>query len=421
MKRIICTALATALWGIGPIASAQDAPNLESSARGQAVEGVAVLVNDEVISYTDVRNRIRLILLSLGSQPTEEAVAEAERQAIESLIEEKIQLQEFAELTEGDTIDEAEINQQLAGIAQRNGTTLEQFINNLRASGVNEETIRDQVRADISWTALIRGRFGKQVRVSELRVDSMLERFKSSLNEPQYRVAEIFLYAPDADSKQVAMTRANTLKRQIEQGAPFEQVAQQFSAAPSASAGGDLSWLAAGDLRPEILAAVSTATPPVLLPPIESESGVYLVALLGKREPSNDQQVTLDMRQIVSQGADAVANLTRIKSEANSCRDLGTLTGEMEGVNVVEMGVLQPEQLSDPFKSAVENLDSNQSTDILDVGDNKMLLYVCERSTGGANMPTRDDIRDRLFDTEITMLAERYLRDLKREATIDRR
>ena len=34
---------------------------------------------------------------------------------------------------------------------------------------------------------------------------------------------------------------------------------------------------------------------------------------------------------------------------------------------------------------------------------------------------SRDEIKDRLFNQELTLVAERYLRDLKREATIVRR
>ena len=110
--------------------------------------------------------------------------------------------------------------------------------------------IRDMEEAKIAWTALIRGRYFKTVRVSELRIDDMLQRIKSSLDKPQYRIAEIFLYAPDQASRDLAKARAATLIQNIKQGADFQTLAQQFSAAPSASAGGDLNWLSPGDMRP---------------------------------------------------------------------------------------------------------------------------------------------------------------------------
>ena len=115
------------------------------------------------------------------------------------------------------------------------------------------QTLRDQIKADIAWQNLVRGRFRTQVRMSDLRIDEMMARNKASLDKPQYRLAEIFLYAPDrrvAEQRQAAL--AATLQAQIEKGASFEMVAQQFSAAPSASAGGDLGWMSDADMRPEV-------------------------------------------------------------------------------------------------------------------------------------------------------------------------
>jgi peptidyl-prolyl cis-trans isomerase SurA len=46
---------------------------------------------------------------------------------------------------------------------------------------------------------------------------------------------------------------------------------------------------------------------------------------------------------------------------------------------------------------------------------------VCGSRAGNGDLPTRDEIRDRLFNAELSLVAERYLRDLKREATVVRR
>jgi hypothetical protein len=48
-----------------------------------------------------------------------------------------------------------------------------------------------------------------------------------------------------------------------------------------------------------------------------------------------------------------------------------------------------------------------------------MMFYVCDRqvSTG---LPSRDQIRNQLFSADLGMIEERYLRDLKRKASIQR-
>ncbi|MDZ4761030.1 MAG: peptidylprolyl isomerase [Alphaproteobacteria bacterium] len=405
-----------------PLTAPFPAAGAATGSRGQAVEGVAVLVNDEVISYSDVRNRAQLILLSLGGgQPDEATLLEAQQRAIESLIEEKLQVQTFLELVEDGEIGDDEIDQEIAGIAQQNGVPAERFIADLQTRGVGAQTLREQVKADIAWNNIVRGRFARQVRVSELRVNEMLGRLTGSLGKPQYRLAEIFLYAPDVASRENAKARAETLQRQIEQGAPFEAVAQQFSAAPSASAGGDLGWLTPADMRAEVLAAVEGSSAPAFLPPIETEGGVYLYALLGKREPANPNEATLSLKQIVARGDDAAVLLAQAKGRTRTCADVAATVEAIDGLSAVDLNEVALSGMAENFRAALQPLEAGGSTDVIDISNGKAVLYVCDRASASSEMPTREQVRSRLFDTEITMLADRYLRDLKREATIIRR
>ncbi len=439
MRKTLATCLAAVLAGslaAAPVAGAQQQgqppagqpqagqPPLARQAApqrpgGQAIEGIVALVNDEVISQSDLRNRARLMLLSFTQQPDDQVLAEVQDRALEALIEEKIQLKEFRKLVKGTEISDAEVNQDIARLAQRNRMTPEQFVGGIQQAGVNPQTLRDQVRAEIAWTALIRGRFARQIRVSELRVSEMMDRFRDSIDEPQYRIAEIYLYAPDTGSRANAMNTARTLANQIQQGASFEAVAQQFSAAPSASAGGDLGWLSQADLRPEIAAAIKDVTAPAMLEPLESEGGVYLIGYLGKREAADVNDVTMDLKQLQATGDDAAAKLSRIRSSARTCDAAAAAASNEQGVTATDMKAVAVPQMADNFRTALEPLQQGGSTEVLDLApDSKTVLFVCSRTITGANMPTRDQIRDQLFDTEISMLADRYLRDLKREATI---
>ena len=72
--------------------------------------------------------------------------------------------------------------------------------------------------------------------------------------------------------------------------------------------------------------------------------------------------------------------------------------------------------------ASLEGVTANQSTPIIDTPDGgKMVFFVCSTRSGDADLPSRDEIKDRLFNQELALVAERYLRDLKREATVVRR
>jgi peptidyl-prolyl cis-trans isomerase SurA len=51
-------------------------------------------------------------------------------------------------------------------------------------------------------------------------------------------------------------------------------------------------------------------------------------------------------------------------------------------------------------------------------GEQANIVALCSREAGGSAIPDRQQIEDRLREAELSMLAERYLRDLRREATI---
>jgi peptidyl-prolyl cis-trans isomerase SurA len=382
-------------------------------------------VNDQVISHSDVRNRMRWMMLRFAEPPKDEKILlELQSQALESLIDEKVQSSEFHKLVKDAKFSKEEIDEAVADVARQYRMSPEQFALALGQAGIPMQHIRDMEEASIAWSNLIRGRYYKTVRVSDLRVDDMLHRLKASLDKPQYRLAEIFLYAPDQASRDMAKERAATIIENVKKGADFSALAEQFSAAPSASAGGDLNWLSPGDMRPEVAEAVLKApAPPIVLAPIESEGGIYVIALTGKREPTDPTKSTiLDMEQFIARGEGSTAKLEALKAKALTCGDLTKAMEAVEGVTRTPMKNVGISQIAPQYRAPLEGLTVNQSTNIIDTADGaKMVFFVCGTRSGDADLPSRDEIKDRLFNQELALVAERYLRDLKREATVVRR
>jgi len=64
---------------------------------------------------------------------------------------------------------------------------------------------------------------------------------------------------------------------------------------------------------------------------------------------------------------------------------------------------LQPNQISTPLRAP----------------NGVMLLMVCDRVAQSAELPGRNQIKERLFREKLDLLARRYLRDLRRAAFLD--
>lgn len=409
MLAAMAAAPASAQEGVPPLAGGA-APN------AAAVEGVAAIVNDEVISTIDVRNRAILLLASSGIEPTEQDLQRAEAQALRSLVDERLQLQEAREFEI--TIEPREVDTRLEAIAEQNGATVDQLTRQLASIGVPISTLRTQIEADIAWQRLVGGRYGPRVRISDGQVTETMSRIMSNAAKPQMLVSEIVIPAENREERIQARQTAEALLAQMRQGAPFPLVARQFSAAPTAASGGDLGWLAAGELRPELERAIEQLRPGQVSEPIDAPGGVYILALRERRAGVDMRAATkFNLREIIAP-ASAREELERARRRAAGCEGAERMASNVRGASLVDLGDVAQADLSPEFSAAIENAEVGEASPIMPMGENVAMLIVCAKGAEGEGLPSADEVEDRLFEQELAMLSQRYLRNLRRESTI---
>ena len=131
----------------------------------QETQAISVIVNDEVISRYDVNQRVRLILVTSGIPPTEENLKRIETQSVKALINERIQLQEASKLEVPESQEEIQL--MLDRIARGNQTTSEGIIENITSQGVKVDTLISQIKSELLWNKIVRGRFGSYINISD--------------------------------------------------------------------------------------------------------------------------------------------------------------------------------------------------------------------------------------------------------------
>lgn len=381
-----------------------------------ALEGIAAIVNDKPISYSDVRQRARLLLLSLGrQQPSQEQVQQITSQALEQLIDERLQLDRVAEYDV--EVDPREIDAELVDMAAQGGIGADALRQQLVSAGVNPVSLEDQIRAEIAWNRLMSGLFGTRIRVSDSQVDDHLERLRSAAKKTQYRVSEIFLYAPDEATRTDAMAAAGSIMQQLEQGADFRVAAQRISSAPTAATGGDMGWVTADDLAPALSAAVLAADKvPGLLQPIQVESGIYILSISGKREPSQPTTKVDLKRLITTDGTEAT--LTEAIGRIKSCADVNSVANSKSALRAQDMEDIDVVELGEEGRSLVMATEVGSPTEIFAVGGGLGVMYVCRRQDGAEALPSKEDLKNSIKARELNMISERELRNSRRDATI---
>lgn len=392
-----------------------------SYSQSETIEGVAAIVNDQVISLSDVRERARLMVISSGVQMTEEMQAEMYRRAMESLIEEKLQLQEAEEFEL--EVESEDIDQELTQMAQQVGATLPEFLSELNRFGIKRTGLTNQIKAEISWQRLMQGLYGRRIRISDLQIDDVVNRIRKSQAEPQWHVAEIFLREGVTGERDQLVGYANQLRARIIDGSiPFQSAAKQFSIAPSAAAGGDLGWVNPGELRVELSDGLEGLTAPALSEPIPVENGVYLIGLLETRASTTSSE-SYTLKQILAADLsplEAARYLSSLNAEISDCAGVDDVA-ERNGFKSVQLGKVSKDDLSEDFQRILTNTEVDTVSQPFALAGGSAFFFVCDREVTGARLPSRDQIENRLFSQHLALISDRHLRNLKREATIIRR
>jgi peptidyl-prolyl cis-trans isomerase SurA len=441
MKSLIKLAAAATAFCMmtGPMASA------ESTQRAAAV------VSGTIISTYDVDQRVRLVLSSGGAAGAE-AQQRLREQVLRTLIDEILQMKE-AEKSEL-TISEADINEALDRLAQQNNTTKEAILKSLAAKGIDPETLRVQAKAEIAWSRLVEERLAPRVRVSDAAIDQEMKRIEDGATKPQYLISEIFI-AIDTDTDAERASRAiNQLYAQINSGTPFPKLAQEFSESASAARGGDAGWVQDGDVEPEVWASLRSMRPMTISKPIRTRSGYYIVALRDKMRPAGSAvdapppppgrpagvpAGSVKLKRIIlgvppnmskAQQQQMMQAAMGLREQIKGCQGLEGFIKQLRGVAVIDLPILPTRDLAPEIQRMIAGLGfsevsapyfttegQQQLMNMLVVcGDRPREDYVPSRVF---EMPTREQVANRMFNEQLSILARRYMRDLRRDAAIE--
>jgi peptidyl-prolyl cis-trans isomerase SurA len=411
-------------------APAAEAPKL--TPMRPMTESVAAIVNDEIISTYDLAQRMRLLIATSGVTPTQDTLPEFQQEALRSLVDERLQIQELRRVQKDQKITiiatDDEIQEELAGMAQQNNLKPEGFLAALKQQGISSETLFEQIRAQMSWQRWIRGRYGTRLRIGEDQIKATQARLVAAASKPQYEVSEVFLDAGRAGGMDAALKGATQLVAQIQQGAPFAAVARQFSTSSTAAAGGEAGWISQGEMPPQVDAVLDQLRPGQLSQPIPVKDGVYIIYLRDKRSGAGQTLVSLKQAAIAlpATATDAEVQAARVKLEGvkasiKDCQTLEATVGKTPGVVAGDLGEAEVGDLSPEFKDAAQTLNVGQVSSPIRTKVGLHVLAVCGKRASGAGQVDHDQIESRLTGQQLSMISRRYMRDLRNSATIETR
>lgn len=396
----------------------------------ESAQGIAAVVNDQIVSRYDLEQRVKLIMVTSGIPNTPENVSRIEGQVLRGLVDEALERQEAKRLEI--KVEQTEIDKQLEGIAKRAGMSMEQIDAFLKENDVSKSSLVNQIYADIAWNKVVGQQFGPLVTVGEQEIDEILKRLKDEADQPRYLVSEILLTFDTPAQEQEILGGAHRLADQIRQGAPFPAVAQQFSQSPSAANGGDIGWVHLSQLPRDVAPVVEQMGIGATSDPIKTLNGLYIVQLRNKQsglgaDPMQDEWTLAHVLLPLSPDAPPAlverraAEAMKFAQEFKSCDDLNTqvkayVGGVAQAPRTVTFG-----KLDQRLQEALSKSKPGGVTPPIRSNQGMEMVAICGHKAVNAEMPTREAIEDNLYAQQLSMMARRYLRDLRRDAVVEMR
>lgn len=261
-----------------------------------AREGIAVVVNEDAISHSDLEDRLRLIMASSGLPNNNEVRAKLVPQVISGLVDEQLMMQEAKRLKI--KVAPEEVAEGFAAIARQNNMEPEAFRMMLQKAGINLRTMERQIESQVAWSKVIQVEMRPKVNVTDSDVDAMMERLSANQGETEYLLAEISLPVDDPareeDTRQLAQRIHSEVGGDMQK---FFRMAQQFSGAAGAAQGGDIGWIEASQLEPEAQEELKQLPKGAISRPLRTIGGyqIYLLRDIrqagGETMPSREQVV----------------------------------------------------------------------------------------------------------------------------------
>lgn len=395
-----------------------------------AVRKATAMVNGDVITDTDLEQRLNLVIAANGGKVSDEERERLRLQVLRNLIDERLQIQEAK--AKEITVENKDVDDTFGRVAKNFKKTAGDFDGYLRERGASATTLRQQIRAELAWNRLLRRKVEPFVNVGDDEVQQVIAQMEKSKGQEEYRVGEIFLAAAAGqDSAQMAV--AQNIVAQVRQGGSFVAYARQFSESASASTGGDLGWMRASQLPETERAALAAIKPGQISEPVHVSGGIAVMALVDKRQvlvadPENAtlslKQMSLEFKGNVSQemGQAAVAKLTAATKNLGGCGRVEAVGKEI-GAQVSVNDSLRLKDMPDALRQLVAKMRIGEATPPFgSASEGVRVLVLCGRDDSAApKPPTFDEVYSQMNDQRVGLAARRYLRDLRRDAIIDYR
>ncbi|MFC3693318.1 peptidylprolyl isomerase [Chenggangzhangella methanolivorans] len=272
-----------------------------------SAQSIAVVVNGQPILSSEVAARNALAKLG-GGKP--------EKSAVDELIDEKLKLAEVKRYNM--VASDSQVDQAYASIASRTKLSVDQFTKAIGQRGVTAQTLKDRLKAEISWAQFIRRKYAAQYANRDVTAALSSRGATASNKSTQYTLRQIIFVVPKGASD------AQTNQRRSEAvGArgrfPGCDGAVQFAGQLRDVAVKDPVIRSSGQLGKEMTDILDKTKLGALTDPQRGDQGWEMIAVCEKKDIADDSSLRAQvMEEVGAKEAQAQADkyLAQLRTRA---------------------------------------------------------------------------------------------------------
>lgn len=425
-----------------PVAPLQDStPNKaapKKASKSAVVNGIAVVVGDEVITNLELNDRINAIEKSLkaqGTTPPERS--EIQKQILERMIIDRLQIQLAKE--QGMRIDDVMLDRAMQRMAESNKMSLQELRNQVEREGTSFAQFREDIRDDIMIQRVREREVDSKIQVSELEIDNFLaaQALAPSKNQ-EINLGHIMVRIPENATPEVITqrsARAQEAYKKLRIGEDFAKLAATYSDSVEALKGGEVGFREQEKIPPLFMEAVNKIQfVGGISEIVRSPNGFHILKLLGKRDvapveatgsqQSNVRHILMRPTQAMT-AAQVKSTLLELKQKiANKTATFEELAKtnsiDTSAAKGGDLGWVYPGDTSPDFESAMNKLAINEVSDPVETQLGFHLIQVTERkltedSVEKKRSEARQSVRARKSDEAV----QSWLRQLRDRAYVE--
>ena len=410
-------------------------PVSSMAAATQPLDKVVAIVNDNVITESELATHIAMLRQQLTAKHTElPSEAVLRKQVLQHLINVDLQLQ--LAKSNNITVDSAELDESIAKIAAENKLSLTQLREELAKQGLTWEAYRENVRKEMLIARVQQRSVGKDVVVSALQVDDYLKTARQNEKAQQlFHVENIVIPLPDAPTTEQlnkARAKAEKLLMKVKQGADFNRLAIAESSGEYALEGGDLGDRHLAEL-PEVFAnEVIGMKPGDVAGPLRTGNGFQLIKLVSINENQQHHEVTkthvrhILLKQDVNMTlAEAEKKINNLYQQLKSGKDFALMAKKhsldrASAINGGDLGWVVPDELVPAFATAMNELPLNTVSKPVKSPFGWHLIEVLERKTvDDSDMFKRQQVRQFLQQRKFAEAVQNWQQHIRTDAYVN--